>query len=476
MNKIFISYRRQDTKAIAGRIFDRLEAKFGRDNVFMDIDSVPPGVDFQDWLNEQVVEAALVVALIGHGWADARDEEGHRRLDNPNDFVRVELEAAVSRNIPLIPLLIDGAPFPRGDELPEGLKPLTRRNAAFVDAGRDFNVHMARLIEALERHLSGGWSSPLKGAEPTKSPVPVVHYEDEAERLIRSFSDHWRDIHSVAFSPDGSFALSGSEDNKLNLWQVDTGKRLRSFFHDHPVYSVAFSPDGHFILSGGWEARLKLWEVDTGKELRRFDKLSNAIYSVAFSPDGHFALSGSYDEMLRLWDVQTAKELRSFVGHGHAVESVAFSPNGHFALSGSRDNTLKLWHLDTGKELRTFAGHSGTIESVAFSPDGSFALSGSWDMTVKLWDIGTGKEIRSFAHSKLVESVAFSPDGRFALSGGWEATLKLWDVGTGKELRSFAGHSRMVKSVVFSPNGRFVLSGGGDTLKLWDVSEWTQAK
>lgn len=189
MTKIFISYRRQDTKAIAGRIFDRLEAKFGRGGVFMDIDSIPPGVDFHDWLNDQVSRAEIVLALIGPGWADARDERGAPRLHNPNDFVRIELEAAVSRGIPLVPVLIDGAPPPRGDDLPDSLKPLTRRNAAFVDAGRDFNVHMVRLIEALEGHLGGGWSAPPVPVEQGKPAAPAIRYEDAEQHLVRGVLD-----------------------------------------------------------------------------------------------------------------------------------------------------------------------------------------------------------------------------------------------------------------------------------------------
>ena len=179
MTKIFISYRRQDSKAIAGRIFDRLEARFGRDAVFMDIDSIPPGVDFHEWLNESVAKASVVLALIGRGWVDALDERGLKRLENPNDFVRIEIEAALARKIPVIPLLIDGAPFPRIEELPPSLQPLTRRNAAFLDAGRDFNVHMARLIAALEPSLKPG-----KGREADEGPRPEPrsHQGSAAER------------------------------------------------------------------------------------------------------------------------------------------------------------------------------------------------------------------------------------------------------------------------------------------------------
>jgi len=155
MTKIFISYRRQDTRQIAGRIFDRLEAKFGRDHVFMDIDSIPFGVDFHEFLSKQVGRAETVLALIGHDWADVRDEASNRRLDNPDDFVRIEIEAALSRGIPLGAVLIDGAPMPRPEQLPESMRTLTRRNAAFVDSGRDFNTHMNRLIADLERHLNG---------------------------------------------------------------------------------------------------------------------------------------------------------------------------------------------------------------------------------------------------------------------------------------------------------------------------------
>ncbi len=157
--RIFISYRRSDTKQIAGRICDRLIQKFGRDAVFMDIDNIPAGADFHEFIDETVAKADAVVLLIGDGWVSAADDRGSRRLDNPNDFVRIEIEMALKRKVPIIPVLIDGAAMPREEQLPGSLHPLLRKNAVPVDAGRDFHSHMDRLIPQLGRYLEGKSSS-----------------------------------------------------------------------------------------------------------------------------------------------------------------------------------------------------------------------------------------------------------------------------------------------------------------------------
>ena len=145
--------------------------------------------------------------------------------------------------------------------------------------------------------------------------------------------------------------------------------------HSFIVRSVAFSPDGRFALSGSWDQTLRLWEVATGKEIRSYVGHMGGVNSVAFSPDGKLALSGG-DDTLRLWDVATGKEIRSFVEHKISfVKYVAFSQDGRFALSGSLDRTLRLWNIATGKEIRSFSGHTGGVNAVAFSPD-RYALSG----------------------------------------------------------------------------------------------------
>ncbi len=292
---------------------------------------------------------------------------------------------------------------------------------------------------------------------------------------------HGEGVTSVAFSPDGRNILSGSLDKTLKLWDVVTGKLVRTFVTGDLVHAVAFSPDGYTVLSPGLNNSFELWDVTTGKLIRTFKGHSSDVTSVAFSPDGRFVLSGSRDNTLRLWDAATGKPIHTFLGHMYSVNSVAFSPDGRFVLSSSLDNTIRLWDAATGKELRIFQGRhlrdvTQSVKSVAFSPDGRAVLSGSGDNTLNLWDVATGKPIHTFlGHMHSVDAVAFSPDGRTALSGSHDGTLKLWDVTVRNLVRTMEAHSNsrndFVSSVAFSANGRTVVSGSGDgTVKLWDVA------
>jgi hypothetical protein len=129
--KVFISYRRQDS-ANAGRVYDLLEREFGRDLLFMDVDAIELGVDFLKAISAEVAKCDVLLAIIGPGWLDASDEEGNRRLNNKNDFVRIEIAAALKRDIPVIPLLFDGTPIPTEDRLPKDLKALVLRNGISV--------------------------------------------------------------------------------------------------------------------------------------------------------------------------------------------------------------------------------------------------------------------------------------------------------------------------------------------------------
>jgi hypothetical protein len=148
--RIFISYRRHDSADVTGRIYDRLVAHFGDDNVFQDVENIPLGMDFSEYIQEVVGKCDAFLAIIGNQWLDAADKTGGRRLDNPGDNVRIEIESALLRKIPLIPVLVSGAEMPAADALPESLRKLAMRNATHVRPNPDFRPDMTRLIEGLE--------------------------------------------------------------------------------------------------------------------------------------------------------------------------------------------------------------------------------------------------------------------------------------------------------------------------------------
>jgi hypothetical protein len=147
---IFISYRRDDEPHLAGRLNDRIVAEFGRARVFMDIDSVGPGSDFIEVINNALQKCQVLLVLMGGKWIDASDARGKRRLDDSNDYVRLEVESALTRGIPVIPVLVEGVRMPHMDELPERMSSLARRSAVEISHGR-FDADANRVIEALRR-------------------------------------------------------------------------------------------------------------------------------------------------------------------------------------------------------------------------------------------------------------------------------------------------------------------------------------
>jgi PQQ-dependent catabolism-associated CXXCW motif protein len=165
MPKITISYRRKDSDAMTGRIRDRMAAYFGEKSIFMDIDSIPLGIDFRKQIQEALRENQVLLAVIGPHWTGPV-EGGPARILDPADPVRIEVETALASGIPTIPVLVGGATLPKASELPESLKELPFFNAAEVSAGLDFNTHVDRLIRAVE-HI-------IKAKSPTALKVPAA--------------------------------------------------------------------------------------------------------------------------------------------------------------------------------------------------------------------------------------------------------------------------------------------------------------
>jgi TIR domain len=183
MPKIAISYRRADSSAITGRIFDRLAAHYGENSVFMDIDNIPLGVDFRRHIQNTLQHTDVLVAVIGTNWLGL-STDGAARMNEKTDPVRVEIETALKRNTTIIPVLVDGAKMPNSADLPAELGNFTYLNAAEFSSGRDFHTHVDRLIGAIDQILA-----PEQPGKPLALTTRTRGLRAEAEMPVRN---SWR--------------------------------------------------------------------------------------------------------------------------------------------------------------------------------------------------------------------------------------------------------------------------------------------
>lgn len=232
MSGIFINYRREDSAPYAGRLFDHLEREFGRSKVFMDIDSIELGVDFVEALKTTLARCDAQIVMIGPGWLQAKDDNGRRRLDNPKDYVRLEILTALERGIRLIPVLVAGASMPAERELPRRLAKLSTRNALDL-SDKGFLRDVAKLIETLDpivhpRAKPSSASTTKKASRPPQAtktspphggsqPLPRPLREAFAQLPLRHqlalrwFADHsGQDVHwpESIHTPDGETLLA----------------------------------------------------------------------------------------------------------------------------------------------------------------------------------------------------------------------------------------------------------------------------
>jgi TIR domain/Sel1 repeat len=162
--QIFISYRRNDASYPAGRLYDRLSARFPRNQIFIDVNNLDLGIDFVEEIEQRVASCDVLIAVIGRHWLETSDEQGRRRLDNPADFVRIEIGTALKRDIRVIPVLVEGASMPQSGELPDDLKLLSRRHALELSHTR-FDADSEQLVKAVQRELENPQVEPRRKSQ-----------------------------------------------------------------------------------------------------------------------------------------------------------------------------------------------------------------------------------------------------------------------------------------------------------------------
>ncbi len=175
---IFISYRRDDSEGETGRLFDDLTRAYGSDAVFMDVAGIAPGVDFRKAIDDNVSACGVFLAVIGSQWATITGANGERRIDDPNDFVRLEIASALARNIAVIPVLVHGAKMPHRDLLPENIQDLAYRNSVEISHAR-WNSDVELLVGALKAYVTSTPSTanqPVHATVPVQLPPPITPY------------------------------------------------------------------------------------------------------------------------------------------------------------------------------------------------------------------------------------------------------------------------------------------------------------
>jgi hypothetical protein len=480
--KIFINYRRDDSIGMAGRLHDRLAQTFGRDKLFMDVDHIPVGVDFVEHLNSQVAACDAILVVIGPHWLDAKDESGDRRLDKPDDFVAIEIAAALARDIRVIPVLVDGARMPRASQLPDSLKPLARRHAIEVrhaHFGHDAEALVARMREALgdkapvaagpkvlgdKARETGRWRVRAVAGVAAMAVLLLALWAGGTflwnwfERGLESAEMKWQEERTAAMA-EANRKVEETERQRLAALQALEQERQTRATAEAEAKRKADEAERQRLAKTEQDQARAPSEVDANRKAEAAAARAEQDHQARVAQDAEAkpkAEEGRTAKGAAEVEAKAKAEPSILILRDYAINSVAFGPDGRSALSGSDNKKVKLWDLSSGQEIRTFTGHSGRVTSVAFAPNGHTALSGSFDTTVKLWDVANGREIHTFTgHLGYVTSVVFASDGRTALSGSTRSELKLWDVSSGREIRKLVAFG--VSSVALGPGGRNAL-------------------
>ncbi|MBA2749023.1 MAG: protein kinase [Tatlockia sp.] len=313
-----------------------------------------------------------------------------------------------------------------------------------------------------------------------QSPFPILRAEKPLVAakpnvaLVHTLKSHTNVVWGAISSFDSQTIISSSGDKTIKVWNLLTGKLLRTLKgNSEQVLAVAISPGDRTLVSGSYNTSqaIDIWNLSTGIR-RNFQSDSHHVWSVAISPDGQSFASSNGDGSIDVWDMRDRKLRYRLLGHLDTVWSVAISPDNQMLASASSDKTIKIWDLRTKELLHTFTGHSDRVRTVAFSPDGQILVSGSWDKSIKVWNLKTKTLLRSLSgHSGHVNSIAISPDGQIMASGSDDKTIKLWNLPTGELLQTLKQHSGNVNSVSFSPDGNLLISSSGDkTIKVWRLN------
>ena len=297
----------------------------------------------------------------------------------------------------------------------------------------------------------------------------------------------------MAFSQDGKTLVSGMYGG-ISLWDIDTGKLLKSFRREESaITTLKIIDDGKTLLCESYDGSVRLWDVNTdvkkdfypsssrgfngmlrsiiGREITAADLYLNNVNN-----KGIFAV-GYENGKIRLEDASNGEHLKTLQGHKDHVNQLAFSPDGTLLVANTSNAPLRLWDVSTGKSLKTLTQNPRFRGIFTFSKDGKTLACQTWDGEIELWDVAS-KTLRTTLGAKLdskIHQLAFSSDSKRVVGANRNGEIRVWDVNTGDELLSFTtGHIGGTSALAFSPDSSILAGGQGKTIQLWNARTLTQ--
>ena len=299
--------------------------------------------------------------------------------------------------------------------------------------------------------------------------------------LEKSLLGHRYYVTALAWSPDGMFLASGSGDNTIRIWSIETHETLSVLNgHTEVVSTLAWSPNGEFLASGSADRTIRIWSVELGECTHALTGHDDFIRAVEWQREGSTVLSGSEDETIRFWDAATGNCLRSKRSRNGWVLNLKRSPDGNWTAAAYGDGTIRILN-EKGETHASLTGHTEWVDSVSWRPDSKILASGSGDKTIRIWDLDspTGRWNRKTravfeAHTARLRCVSFSFDGCLLASKADDDTVKIWNVSSGDILEDVPeqqGHEYWPPSIAFHPRLPLLatLDESRTAIRLWSV-------